>query len=109
MKKTSNNKCRLVRRCKFWNIEEQRLDNGKIFRYAVSKEGYFIDTVKTANLLYKKYGIVTFEPLSYDLPTSHACCIGWSERDKLWYGWSHRAIAGFKDKAKARRFAKRVS
>lgn len=23
------------------------------------------------------------------------CCIGWSEREQKYFGWSHRAIAGF--------------
>jgi len=23
------------------------------------------------------------------------CCIGWSEREQRYFGWSHRAIAGF--------------
>lgn len=37
--------------------------------------------------LAKKYGIERFEP---------GKSIGYAPRTKEWYGWSHRAIAGFK-------------
>jgi len=29
-------------------------------------------------------------------PTSNVCSIGFSEREQKWFGWSHRAIYGFK-------------
>jgi len=28
-------------------------------------------------------------------PDSYSCCIGFSEKEQKWYGWSHRAIYGF--------------
>jgi len=28
-------------------------------------------------------------------PSDSVCCVGWSERKKTYYGWSHRAICGF--------------
>lgn len=28
-------------------------------------------------------------------PTSSVCTIGFSEKEQKWYGWSHRAFAGF--------------
>ena len=27
-------------------------------------------------------------------PNAYSCCIGFSEREQKWYGWSHRAIHG---------------
>lgn len=27
-------------------------------------------------------------------PEAYSCCIGFSEREQKWYGWSHRAIHG---------------
>lgn len=36
-------------------------------------------------------------------------CVGRSKKDGKWYGWSHRAIGGFKSKGAAKRFAKSVS
>lgn len=45
-----------------------------------------------AEVLAKKYGITQREKRT---PTSQVCSIGYSERKKKWYGWSHRAIAGF--------------
>ena len=28
-------------------------------------------------------------------PDDYSCCIGFSEKEQKWYGWSHRAIHGF--------------
>lgn len=41
----------------------------------------------------KKYGITQFE-----LPTPDAQIksVGFNPQTKTWYGWSHRAVAGFK-------------
>lgn len=36
-------------------------------------------------------------------------CVGKSKRNGKWYGWSHRAISGFKSKSQAKKFAKSVS
>jgi len=35
--------------------------------------------------------------------------LGYSLADGKWYGWSHRAVSGFKDRSKALVFAKSVS
>jgi len=45
-----------------------------------------------------KHGIV---PEKAD-PSHSVCSIGYSEKEKKWYGWSHRAVNGFKvgDKVK---------
>lgn len=59
--------------------------------YAVSKvDGCYIGDEKTAKMLAKK-GISPERPNE----TCDVCCIGYSEDDKKWYGWSHRAIKGF--------------
>lgn len=42
-------------------------------------------------------------------PSHSACTIGKSAVDGNWYGWSHRAYAGFKTKREAIRFAEMVS
>lgn len=79
---------------------------------------YYIGNSVNAYRLWKKFGIIEFYPASkYEqikplskkektknmlvtgselpLKNSPVCSIGWSERDKKWYGWSHRAIYGF--------------
>lgn len=50
--------------------------------------------------LAKKYGIESFD---YPSPDSQVRSIGFNPKTKTWYGWSHRAIAGFKvgDRVKA--------
>jgi len=59
--------------------------------YAVSKvDGCYIGDEKTAKMLAKK-GIAP-ERAEKDC---NVCSIGYSEKDKKWYGWSHRAIQGF--------------
>lgn len=45
------------------------------------------------DMLERKYGITEFEKKSSD---SSVATIGYSPKDKKWYGWSHRAIYGFK-------------
>ncbi|MDP1712428.1 MAG: hypothetical protein Q8K86_08225 [Candidatus Nanopelagicaceae bacterium] len=42
-------------------------------------------------------------------PDHNVCSIGKSSKDGLWYGWSHRAIKGFKSKEEAKKFADEVS
>jgi hypothetical protein len=37
-------------------------------------------------------GLTSFQKRT---PESNVCSIGFSERDQKWYGWSHRAYAGF--------------
>lgn len=45
------------------------------------------------DMLERKYGITEFEKKNSD---SSVSTIGFSPKDKKWYGWSHRAIYGFK-------------
>ena len=65
--------------------------------YALSKSGIYIGTTKDAFRLVNKFGIEHFEAISEEV-----CSIGYCPSKKKWYGWSHRAIHGFKvgDKVK---------
>jgi hypothetical protein len=100
----------IVKQLKFWNMGAYPNlmgdENGKPYLVALSKEGYYLGAPKWPNRLYRKYGICTFEKRE---ATSNVCSIGWSEREQKWYGWSHRAIAGFRTKQQAKRFARSVS
>ena len=75
-------------------------------KYAVSKSGQYIGTPRDAWRLVNVAGISVFERRN---PTSKVCSIGYCLHKKKWYGWSHRAIFGFKKKEDARRFAASVS
>jgi len=55
-------------------------------------DGSYIGAVKEAERLWKKYGIVAQAAKRENSVSS----IGYSEKNKKWYGWSHRAIFGFK-------------
>lgn len=58
---------------------------------AYNYNGDYIGDTKTAYRLCRTYGI---KPQTID--KSHTVCsIGFSEKNKAWYGWSHRAIFGF--------------
>lgn len=59
---------------------------------AYTSGGLYIGDSKMARLLCKKRGI---KP-EYRTPTSNVCSIGFSEEQAKWFGWSHRAICGFK-------------
>lgn len=60
-------------------------------KYAVSKvDGCYIGDEKTAKMLAEK-GIA---PERAD-DSCDVCSIGYSEKERKWYGWSHRAIQGF--------------
>lgn len=58
----------------------------------------YVGDMKTAKILHKR-GIVP-EPIPWDgvedYKESRVCQIGWSEKNQKYYGWSHRAICGFK-------------
>lgn len=83
-------------------------DWGKPFpiEYAVTPSGDYLGDVKMAYRLVNKYGISVFEKT--DVMHS-VCSIGYNLAKKLWYGWSHRAIYGYKRKRDAVRFAASVS
>jgi len=73
---------------------------------AYSVDGVYIGLTKDAHHLYKTFGIEEFYGRT---PQSVVCTIGYSPKNKKWYGWSHRAIHGFKTKRAAINFAEKVS
>lgn len=64
---------------------------------AYSKSGEYIGSARDAFRLANRHGIVHFEKRT---PKSSGCSIGWSPKDGKWYGWSHRAVYGFKPGSK---------
>lgn len=80
-----------------------------LMKFAESPAGDYIGETRRAYHLVRKYGIKRFEKAK---PDHNVCSIGFNPDTKTWYGWSHRAIKGFKGasaKRKARRFAESVS
>jgi len=68
--------------------------NGKLeMLNAYNENGDWIGDSKTAKHLSDKFKIKQFEKVS---PKHSVCSIGYSPTSKKWYGWSHRAICGFK-------------
>lgn len=68
--------------------------------------GHWIGDGRMARSLCKKYGLRQIQKR-----TTKSCVatIGYQPDEKKWYGWSHRAIAGFKTRKAAERFAESVS
>ncbi len=58
---------------------------------AYNPDGQYIGDSKMAHLLCKKMGIAPEKKRE----SVSVCSIGYCEKDKKWYGWSHRAIVGF--------------
>jgi hypothetical protein len=75
-------------------------DEEHIVISAYSKQGYYVGAKKDADRLIKKYGIVHFQQRTEE---SAAVTIGYSHLKKKWYGWSHRAIFGFKPGSKCKK------
>lgn len=63
----------------------------------IIKSGYTLDGNYIGNLDITKF-ICEKKGIKPELrtPNSNTCSIGFSEKDQKWYGWSHRAICGFK-------------
>ena len=70
-----------------------------IYTSAYTLEDVYIGSPKDAHYLCVKRGIYP-EPKK---PYSNICTIGFSKKEKKWFGWSHRAIAGFKIGSKVKR------
>lgn len=65
------------------------LDRGRWIHYSAIDGGYIGADNDVLNLIVKR-GIAPERGGNHNV-----CCIGFSERDKKWFGWSHRAIYGF--------------
>lgn len=59
---------------------------------AYTPDGHYIGNPRAARYLVAKRGI---RP-QLRTPTSGVCSIGYNARERKWYGWSHRAISGFR-------------
>lgn len=64
---------------------------GVFMNTAYTLSGDYIGNPKTAYFLCVKKGIVP----ELKSASSTICTIGYSEKDKKYYGWSHRALCGF--------------
>ena len=69
-----------------------RNDKPHAWTMAYTPDGHYIGNAKNARYLVAKKGICP-QPQTQD---SSVCSIGFSTKDSKWYGWSHRAIFGFK-------------
>tara|TARA_B100000214_G_scaffold10058_1_gene7324 strand:- start:104793 stop:107204 length:2412 start_codon:yes stop_codon:yes gene_type:complete len=72
----------------------ENLQLGKPFTMssAYNPEGVYIGTPEDAKHICENMGILPM-PISEN---SRVCSIGFSSKDNKWYGWSHRAMFGFK-------------
>ena len=74
-------------------IIDMECSNGKMeWVAAYNPRGEYIGNSIDAHRLVVKRGI---QP-ELRKPTSGVCSVGFSVKDGKWYGWSHRAIYGFK-------------
>ena len=62
--------------------------------YAIENK-HWIGGAKEANFLCKKVGLRKIECPDGGAYKGHPAIIGFNEKEKKWYGWSHRAICGF--------------
>lgn len=67
-------------------------------KVAYTKQGDYLGDPKTAYRLVNKYGIIHFQKK----PSANIASIGYSPSKHKWYGWSHRAIFGFKPGSKCK-------
>lgn len=66
--------------------------NPTIMISAYNLDGDYIGSSKVAYRLCQKRGI---KPEKAN-PSHTVCSVGFSQKEQAWYGWSHRAIYGFK-------------
>jgi hypothetical protein len=55
---------------------------------------YYVGDEKNAKFIFKKMGLTKVQPRIGG--PGKVCSIGFNEKEQKWYGWSHRAIVGFK-------------
>lgn len=79
-----------------YELRGQLVTNGGeqpiVLTSAYNPQGDYIGTARDAHYLCVKRGIAPI----LRTPHSNTCSIGFCSRDGKWYGWSHRAIFGFK-------------
>jgi hypothetical protein len=79
-----------ILRDEVWSLEGS--NDTLMERMAYNPSGDYIGDSKTAYFLCSTKGIRPEK----SCPDHSSCSIGYSTKDKRWYGWSHRAICGFK-------------
>lgn len=72
-------------------VDYIRQPSDVIVKSAYTPNGDYIGNKKMAHFLITKRGISP-EKMT---PSHKVCSIGFCEKEKKWYGWSHRAIFGF--------------
>lgn len=84
-------------------VQEVEIDNlgdkPFIMKQVYNPNMEYIGNVKDARYLIIKRGI---KP-QLAKPSHNVCSIGFSNKDGKWYGWSHRAIFGFKTGSKCKK------
>lgn len=86
----------ILEECEFFNVVEQVVQ-GSVpdFTYKeisiMSKSGEYAGPSSMIRTFLEKHGVAP----ETSGKESHVCSIGWSEKNHKWYGWSHRAWAGF--------------
>ena len=87
-----------VRRYKIgYEVRTELIDSGNnnddfTMKSAYNSKGDYIGSSRDAHRLCFNYGIIP-EKIS---PKNNVCSIGFSKKNNKWYGWSHRALYGFK-------------
>ena len=64
---------------------------GMVMDVAYTENGKYVGDPKSARFFFEKKGLTQLDVSK----TGKTCNIGFSEKEKKWYGWSHRAICGF--------------
>jgi len=77
--------------CRLESIKLNESDEPTIMTSFYNKDGKYIGNKDNMDVLVIKRGII---PETYD--ECNVCSVGKSLKDGKWYGWSHRAIYGFK-------------
>lgn len=77
----------------FWRMEPE--GTPVLIKSAYSPEGIYLGGTRWAYRIVKKYGITKFF-LTRKNPDASTASVGYSPKRGKWYGWSHRAIYGFK-------------
>jgi len=95
----------LVREAELYDLHEEvwqfgtTPDSRTTMRVARNKDGYYIGDERDAKFLCDQLGISP----ELRTPESGTCSYGWSEAKGRWFGWSHRAIHGFREGHKVTR------
>ncbi len=74
------------------NVRMNKTEAWTLMKSAYSPEGAYIGGTREAHRLWTRYGITKF----FSRKPGGTAVVGFSPRLKKWFGWSHRAISGFK-------------